>query len=122
WLAIIAADLAVKALHLALPNSGLSGAYPVTRPLPFLYAPLFFLYGRVLTTGFGPGWRDVPHAAWFMLALGWAVGRWWSGAALADDAPWHSSWFDPVLFAVAFGYLAAAMLKIPGYRQWLRQR
>src|SRR5690606_14564767 len=38
WLAIVAVDLAVKALHMASPDAGLAPAFRIARLLPFAYA------------------------------------------------------------------------------------
>lgn len=122
WLAIIAADLAVKAIHLAAPDAGFADAFRLARLLPFVYAPMFFVYVRALTTGRGLGWGDLRHAAWFLSLLAWAAVRWLSGAPLSAEGPWNAKWFDPVLFAVAFAYLVAAVLQVRRYRRWLRQR
>jgi AraC-like DNA-binding protein len=122
WLAIIAADLAIKAMHLASPDAGFSGMARLTRLLPFVYAPMFYVYVRALTTGRGLGWHDLWHASWFLLALAWGIVRWLAGAPLASDGWWQSRWFDPALFTVAFAYLVAAVLQVRGYRRWVRQR
>lgn len=122
WLAIIAADLAVKALHLASPGGDFAGAFRFARLLPFVYAPMFYVYVRALTDGRGLGRGDLRHAAWFLLVLLWAAGRWLSGAGLSADGSWHWTWFDPLLFSVAVAYLVAAVLRLRRYRRWLRQR
>ncbi|WP_202845508.1 helix-turn-helix domain-containing protein [Luteimonas saliphila] len=122
WLGVIAADLAIKASHLAWPDSGVDGAFTVARLLPFAYAPLFFLYVRALVGGRDPGWRALLHGIWLLLALGWAMGRCLADTALPAAGDWHQRWFDPLLFSVAFAYLAAAALEIRRYRRWLRAR
>ncbi|MGY1458535.1 helix-turn-helix domain-containing protein [Luteimonas sp. A534] len=122
WLAIVAADLAVKALHMASPGAGFAPAFGVARLLPFVYAPLFFVYVRSLTVGRAPGVRALVHGGWFLLVLSWAAWRWLSGDPLPVDGSWDAGWFDPLLFGVAFAYLAAAVLEIRRYRAWLRTR
>jgi AraC-like DNA-binding protein len=122
WLAIVAVDLAIKALHLASPGAGLGAAYRVLRLLPFVYAPLFFVYVRALTTNRGIAWTDAWHLAWFGLALAWALARWLGGTPLAVAGSWHAPWFDPVLFSVAFAYLIGTVLLMRRYRRRLWQR
>lgn len=122
WLAIIAADLAIKALHLASSGGHFAGAFRFARLLPFIYAPMFFVYVRALTQGRGLGAGDLLHAAWFLLVLLWAIGRWLSGAGLSADGSWHWTWFDPLLFSVALAYLVATVLRLRRYRRWLRHR
>lgn len=122
WLAVIAVDLAVKAAHMASPDAGFADAYRLARLLPFAYAPLFFLYARTLTTGRGPDWRDLRHGTWFGLMLCWAAWCWLADATLPASGDWNRRWFDPVLFSIAFAYLAAAAWQIHRYRDWLRKR
>lgn len=122
WLAVIALDLAVKSLHIAAPDAGLAAPFRIARLLPFAYAPMFFLYVRTLVTGNRPCWRDLWHGIWLLLVLGWAAWRWWSGTPLPASGDWTQRWFDPFLFSLAFGYLAAAVLQIHRYRRWLRGR
>lgn len=122
WLAIIAIDLAVKSFHLASPDAGLGGAFRFARLLPFLYAPLFFVYVRALTTGRALGWGELRHGAWFLLALAWALSRWLAGRSLSVDGSWDARWFDPLLFTVAWAYLFAAVWQVRRYRRWLLQR
>jgi AraC-like DNA-binding protein len=121
WLALVAADLAIRAVHLAAPDAGLAGAYRFVRLLPFLYAPLFLVYVRALTLA-RVGWNDLAHCAWFAAALAWALVRWSAGASLSVDAVWQTRWFDPLLFAVGFGYVLAAAAQVRRYRSRVRQR
>ena len=122
WLGVVAVDLAAKAVHMASPDAGFADAYRVARLLPFAYAPLFFLYARTLTSGRGPGWRDLWHGAWLGLMLGWVAWRWLAGETLPASDDWNRGWFDPVLFSIAFAYLAAAAWQLHRYRDWLRER
>lgn len=120
WLAIVAADLAVKAGYMASASPALADAYRIARLLPLLYAPLFFVYVRVLTSGRGPRRSDLFHAAWFGLALAWAGGRWVGGAPLSVTGSWDAAWFDPLLYLVAFAYLAAALRCVALHRRRLK--
>ncbi|MDH5834295.1 helix-turn-helix domain-containing protein [Luteimonas kalidii] len=120
WLGIIALDLAVKAGYMGSAASVLADAYRIARLLPLLYAPMFFVYVRVLTAGQPPRWRDLGHAAWFGLALAWAGVRWLDGAPLSPDGSWDAAWFDPLLYLVAFAYLAAALRSVGLYRRRLK--
>lgn len=122
WLAIVAVDLAVKALHMASPDAGLAPAFRIARLLPFAYAPLFFVYVRSLTTGRAPGGRAFVHGGWFLAMLAWAAWRWLSGEPLVAGGAWEARWLDPVLFSVAFAYLVSAMFQIRRHRAWLRDR
>lgn len=122
WLALIAADLAIKALHMAAPDAGAAAAFRIARLLPFLYPPLFFVYVRTLTTGRGPGLRGWAHGGWFLLMLAWAGWRWLSGRPLPAVGDWDTRWLDPMMFGLAIAYLVAAMLDIRSHRRWLRER
>ncbi len=122
WLAIVAADLAVKTLHMASPDAGFAAAFRIARLLPFVYAPLFFVYVRALITGRAPGARQLAHGGWFLLMLAWVGWRCLSGTPLSVHGSWDARWFDPLLFAVACAYLAAAALEVRRYRAWLRER
>lgn len=122
WLAIIAADLALKAAHMSAPDAGFAAAYRVARLLPFAYAPLFFLYVRTLVGGRAPRLRDLWHGVWLGLLLAWMTWRWLVGDPVSADGDWHRRWFDPLLFSVALSYLAAATWQVRRYRRWLRGR
>ena len=122
WLAIVAVDLVVKACHMSAPDGGFATAYGVARLLPFAYAPLFFLYVRTLVGGQAPRVHDLWHGAWLGLMLAWMGWRWLGGDPLSPDGDWRQRWFDPLLFSVAFAYLATGALKVYRYRRWLRTR
>lgn len=122
WLALIALDLAVKALHMALPAAGFADAFRLSRLLPLAYPPLFFVYVRALTTGQGPVLRDFVHASWFLLTLAWLAWRALTGRTLPASGSWDAVWFDPLLYGVAIAYLAAAARAIQRHRRWLRER
>lgn len=122
WLALIALDLAVKALHMALPAAGFADAFRLSRLLPLAYPPLFFVYVRALTTGQGPVLRDFVHASWFLLTLAWLAWRALTGPTLPASGSWDAVWFDPLLYGVAIAYLAAAARAIQRHRRWLRER
>lgn len=120
WLAIIAVDLAIKAGHLSAPQAGLDHAYRIARLLPFLYASLFHVYVRALTTGRGFAWSDLGHAGGFAFVLAWAVWR-LASAPVPERGDWAPAWFDPLMFAWAGAYLATAVLGVQRYRRALRQ-
>jgi AraC-like DNA-binding protein len=120
WLAIVAADLAVKAGYMHSATNALGDAYRVARLLPLLYAPMFFVYVRVLTLGLRPRPAELAHGVWFGLALAWAGARWWSDAPLPVAGSWDAPWFDPLLYLVAFAYLAAAFRCAARHRRQLR--
>lgn len=122
WLALIAVDLAVKAAHMSLPQGGFGPAFRVARVLPFLYAPLFFVYVRALVSGRALRRQDLAHATWLLLLLGWMTWRWLAGDPLPAAGDWNRRWFDPLLFSVALAYLAAAALQVRRYGRWLRGR
>lgn len=111
WIAIVGADLAVKALYLATPTPGLFNAWRFVALFPFLYGSLFYLYVRTLTTGRSLHWRDLMHLAGFALALA-LVSRW----------PRSTGWFDPFLFTYSLSYVLAALVRLYRYRRELRQR
>ncbi|MBA2238571.1 MAG: AraC family transcriptional regulator [Lysobacter sp.] len=131
WLAIVAVDLAIKALFLAEPRVWLYKPYQFVGLFPFLYAGLFLVYVRVLTNGRGVGARDLVHLAVFAFALAWA-GRWFllghddTAAAFAQyqrgRGSWLPGWFDPLLFAYAFSCIIAALTRMRRYRRTLRER
>lgn len=122
WLALIAADLAVKALHMAGAGTVFAHAFGFARLLPFAYPPLFFVYVRTLTTGRGPGPRELAHGFWFLAVLAWAGWRWLGDEPLPVDGSWDARWFDPLMFGLAIAYLGAAVIEIRRHRRWLRAR
>ena len=114
WLAIVALDLAVKALYLVDSAPGLFKAYRFVALFPFLYGSLFYLYVRALTTERGFGARDLVHLAGFALALALAL----AAGSWAPPGPWH----DVFLFGYSLSYVVAALVRLQRYRQRLRQR
>jgi len=113
WLAIVAVDLAVKALYLVDSAPALYGAWRVVALFPFLYGSLFYLYVRALTTGRGFGARDLVHLAGFALALALAVGE-----GMMPPDPWD----DVFLFGYSLSYVVAALVRLQRYRRRLRQK
>lgn len=131
WIAVVGIDLAIKAMYLAEPTAGLFKPTRFVALLPFMYASLFYLYVRVLTTGRGLGLRDLVHFAGFALVLAWAapvflLGREETEAAFArwqaGEAHWLPPWFDPLLYGYAFSYIAAALVRGHRYRRQVRAR
>ncbi|MGY1426331.1 helix-turn-helix domain-containing protein [Lysobacter sp. A289] len=130
WVAIIGVDLAIKAMFLAEPTVWLFKPARFVALFPFLYASLFYLYVRVLTTGRAPRWRDVGHFAVFAFVLVWAGGLFLLGAeetaAVFDrfqngNGSWLPAWFNPLLFAYAFAYIVAALVRAQRYHRQLRE-
>lgn len=131
WLAIVAVDLAIKALFLAEPKMWLYKPYRFVGLFPYLYASLFYVYVRVLTTGRGLGARDLVHFAVFAFVLAW-IGQWFlrgpegTVAAFAQFQQgrdwWLPVWFDPLLFGYAFSCIVAALVRMQRYRRSLRER
>lgn len=131
WIAIVGADLAVKALYLAAPAAELFKAWRFVALFPFLYASLFYLYVRALTTACGVALRDVLHLAGFALVLAYTGPLFLLGSAETatvferfDAGKWPPPpwWFDPGLFAYALAYIIAALVRVHRYRRVLRQR
>lgn len=131
WLALVALDLAVKAIYFGAPSAAWFKPYRLVDLFPFLYASLFYVYVRALTTGRGFGSRDLLHLAGFAFALivtGWVflLGA-DATAALharhqAGDWPPPAPWFDLALFGYAFLYISAALVRIVRHHRLLRQR
>lgn len=131
WVGIVGIDLAVKALFLADPAPWLFKPFRLVALLPFLYASLFYLYVRVLTTGRGLAWRDLVHAAGFAVALAVTAPLFVLGteATAAASARYHAgqmhalpAWFDAFLFGYAYAYIVAAVVRAHHHRRALRQR
>ncbi|MDQ3206008.1 MAG: AraC family transcriptional regulator [Pseudomonadota bacterium] len=131
WIAIVGVDLAIKSMFLAEPAAWLFKPARFVALLPFVYASLFYLYVRVLTTGRGLGRRDVVHFAAFALALAWVAPLLLLGAEetaamfarfRAGDASWLPPWFDPLLYGSALSYLVAALVRAQRYRRKIRER
>ncbi|MEG3192067.1 helix-turn-helix domain-containing protein [Lysobacter sp. D1-1-M9] len=131
WVAIVGVDLAIKALFLAEPTVALYKPYRFVALFPFLYASLFYVYVRVLTTGRGFGARDLVHFAGFAFVLAWVGGLFLLGPAdtaaeyaqfVRGEGPGLPGWFDPLLFGYAFSYIIAALVRMHRYRRQLRER
>src|SRR5690554_3803973 len=131
WIAVVGIDLAIKAMYLSEPTLGLFKPTRFVALLPFMYASLFYLYVRVLTTGRGLGGRDLVHFAGFAVVLVWAAPVFLLGAeetaALfarwqAGGTHWLPPWFDPLLYGYAFSYIVAALVRAQRYRRQVRER
>lgn len=131
WLAIVAVDLAVKALYLVDFAPWLFKAYRFVALFPFLYGSLFYLYVRALTTGHGFGVRDFVHLAGFALALALTFpvflldpAQTAAAAARLAGRDWAPPvpWYDDLLFGYSLSYVVAALVRLQHYRRRLRQR
>ena len=131
WVAIVGVDLAIKAMFLAEPTVWLFKPARFVALFPFLYASLFYLYVRVLTTGRAPGWRDVVHFAVFAFVLAWTgrlflLGSEETAVVFArfreGKGSWLPAWFDPLLYGYAFSYIVAALVRAQRYHRRLRER
>ena len=130
WVALTGIDLAVKALYWHLLTPEWFRAYRFVALFPFLYGSLFYLYVRALTEGrrFRPG--DVMHLAGFgvMLVLNGYVFVMDRAHLQALSARWIAgersvgAWFDVPLFLYSLSYVLAALARVRGYRQRLRER
>lgn len=126
WVAIVGFDLAVKAVFLSEPGSGLFKTYRFVALFPFLYGSLFYVYVRASVTARGLTLRDLVHAAGFAAALLWtapllladpaetaaAFQRWYAGQWSSP-----SPWYDFFLFGYSLAYLTAALWRIHRYRR-----
>lgn len=130
WVAIVGVDLAIKAMFLAGPTVWLFKPARFVALLPFLYASLFYLYVRVLTTGRAFGLRDLVHFAVFAFVLAWTgrlflLGPGDTAALFArfqqGNGSWLPAWFDPLLYGYAFSYIVAALVRAQRYRRQLRE-
>lgn len=131
WVVIVGIDLAIKAMFLADPAAWLFKPARLVALLPFLYASLFYLYVRVLTTGRGFGLRDLVHFVGFALVLVWVAPLFLLGADetaamfarfQAGEASFLPAWFDPLLYGYAFSYIVAALVRAQRYRRKIRER
>lgn len=131
WLALVAIDLAVKAIYMGAPSPAWFKPYRFVAIFPFLYASLFYIYVRTLTTGHGFSLRDLLHLGGFFFGL-LVTGRVFllgvnTTTALFlryqhGDMPPPLPWFDLTLFVYAFTYIAAALLRITRHHRLLRQQ
>ncbi|WP_266168071.1 helix-turn-helix transcriptional regulator [Dyella subtropica] len=130
WVALVGADLAVKAIYWHLLSPEWFRAYRFVALFPFLYGSLFFLYVRALTQGRGFRWRDAVHLLGFgvMLVLNGHVFMMDHTQLQALSARWIAgersvgAWFDVPLFAYSLSYVLAALLLAHRYRRRLRER
>lgn len=133
WIAIVGADLTVKSLYLAAPAPApdLYKAYRLVWLFPFLYASLFYVYVRALTTARGLRLRDTMHLAGFALVLAFSAPLFLldpAETAAHFAAYGHGNWpppipgYDGALFTYALAYIVAALLRVHRYRHVLRQR
>ena len=129
WVALVGVDLAIKAAFMADPGPGLLRAYRIVALLPFLHCAMFYLYVRTLTTAKALRPRDGLHLLGFLAMLaytGWrsGPGAQWLGllATPVGGSAAHLTLYDLLLFAWAFAYLAAALVRVHRYRRRLRAR
>jgi AraC-like DNA-binding protein len=128
WIALIGADLVVKALYFHEPGPTYYTAFRFVGLFPFFYSSFFYVYVRALTEARALSWRDTVHLAGFAVALAVkfpvflqpraAIEAYFaSGGKLQPDP-----WFDLFLFGYGLGYLAAALLRVRRYRRDLLDR
>jgi AraC-like DNA-binding protein len=115
WLALVAADLTVRAAWIAVPSPSLSRAYALVSLFPFLHASLFYLYVRTLTTGRRMALRDLLHLAGFAIALAVSIPAWTASGRQQPAS------LDIGLFVYAFAYVAAALSRIVAHHRQLRR-
>ncbi|KRA82050.1 AraC family transcriptional regulator [Lysobacter sp. Root667] len=131
WVALIGADLAVKAVYFHGPAPELLKAYRLVSLLPFLYGSLFYLYARALTEARGLDRRDLVHLSGFVVALLANTGLFLQDAAqdraffeaLRHGAHWPGRpWLDILLFGYSLSYVIAGLVRVRRYRRGLLQR
>lgn len=131
WVALIGADLAVKAVYFHGPAPELLKVYRLVSLLPFLYGSLFYLYVRALTEARGLDRRDAVHLSGFVVALVANTGVFLQDAAqqraffeyLREGGHWPGRpWLDILLFAYSLSYVVAGLVRVRRYRRGLLQR
>lgn len=131
WIALVGADLAVKAAFLSTPSAAWFPLFRCVGLFPFLYGALFYLYVRALTTGRGFAARDLPHLSGFAVALAMELPALLGGPErqAADLALWMRHSLPPslphynlLLFCYSLSYVGAAVVRLYRYRRMLRQR
>lgn len=131
WVALIGADLAIKAMYFHGPAAELLKAYRLVSLFPFLYGSAFYLYVRALTEARGLDRRDAVHLSGFLVALAANVGVFAQDAAqsraffehLRAGGYWPGRpWLDMLLFVYSLSYVIAGLVRVRGYRRGLLQR
>lgn len=131
WVALIGADLAVKAMYFHGPAPELLKVYRLVSLLPFLYGSLFYLYVRALTEARGLDRRDAVHLSGFVVALLANTGVFLQDAAqqraffehLREGGHWPGRpWLDILLFVYSLSYVIAGLVRVRRYRRGLLQR
>lgn len=131
WVALIGADLAVKAVYFHGPAPELLKVYRLVSLLPFLYGSLFYLYVRALTEARGLDRRDAVHLSGFVVALVANTGVFLQDAAqqraffeyLGEGGHWPGRpWLDILLFVYSLSYVIAGLVRVRRYRRGLLQR
>ena len=124
-LALIAVNLSVVAGYQLspAPSPGLFAARALVSLFPFLYASLFYLYARTLTTTRGLGRRDLLHLAGLLLLLAWALD---GAVGLQYDTRQATTrlWAfkDAAMFAYGLPYVGASVWLGQRYRRALMQQ
>jgi AraC-like DNA-binding protein len=128
WIALIGADLVVKALYFHEPGATFYKAYRFVGLFPFLYSGLFYIYVRALTQARAFGWRDSVHLTGFVVALLVQAEVFLQSTAAiearfaANVRHVSSPWFDLFLFGYGLGYVVAAVIHVHRYRRRLLAR
>ncbi|MGH8082776.1 MAG: helix-turn-helix domain-containing protein, partial [Lysobacter sp.] len=131
WVALIGADLAVKAVYFHAPAPELLKVYRLVSLFPFLYGSAFYLYVRALTEARGLDRSDVVHLSGFVVALVVNVGVFGQDAAqeriffeyLRAGGYWPGRpWLDVLLFVYSLSYVIAGLVRVRNYRRGLLQR
>lgn len=130
WVAVVCADLAVKAAYLSAPSLEWFRAFRFVWLFPWLYGSLFYLYVRTLVSGRAPRMRDAVHGLGFVAMAAITAPVWLAtGKTLAGHyARYQLGWpppvpgYDVLLFGYSLSYVGAAVWQLHRYRRALRAR
>lgn len=131
WLALVAVDLAVKAMFLSAPSAAWFRAFLCAAQFPFVYGCFFYVYVRTLTTARALSWRDALHLLGLLLALGLIAPALFADDArvtgmmqlwLERDLPPPVPWYAAFLYAWSLAYVVAALVRVARYRREVRER
>jgi len=128
WVLLIGIDLGAKAIHIHAPSTEFLRWYGITLFFKFSYAPLFFVYLKLMTSQQNFSLKYAKHFIVFAAIMLFNMNLFVSSDSDirqlfqqlgTADAPARFIWFDVFLYVYSIAYLIAAFRELVIFRKQL---